>query len=420
MRRNIRAAAHDVEEAVGVVLRPRVKVVVRPQAGTGMRAHSEESEQLLCQELDGCGPRLQVRHWDKKGRVARSVSHILTPVAAAMGTTLLLNETNPYGTWTAVVEDDGRTVYLYLNPAGESHATSRAVWVRNLVPAPTQPDSNAMKNGQAPLLQAEACRHPDGLGPLKSEELDIVWFQEGNAVALFLDGQPEALIPPWSGMDGFFGYAAEAIGADVGTMPFPEDRAGLQARLDENLAFWTARSQGNFWSAYRDRMLAHYEAVYGPHRQYFAVTDRDYPPLAVVEFESHDEAVYVTLGMSGQHMPDVELYEEEPQNHVRSELVWSSPTADASAPGLLARVALYPWLASAYLGPGHLYRSGMDGTDRAYILFTQEFPIARPAPFDSDGYPVRFLYSFPVGDEWLQVARTRGTEHVLSKLRSNE
>ena len=337
-----------------------------------------------------------------------------------MGTKLLLNETNPYGTWTAVVEDDGRTVYLYLNPAGESHATSRAVWVRNLIPAPMAPDRAAMKGGCAPLFRAEACQHPGGLGPLKPDELDIVWFQEGNAVALFRDGKPEALIPPWSGMDGFFGYAAEAVGPDAGTVPFPEDRAGLQARLDENLAFWTARSAGNFWSSYRDQMIAHYEASYGPHKQYFAVTDRDYPPLAVVEFESHNEVVYASLGMSAQNVPDVELYEEEPGNHVRTELVWSSPAQDTSVPGLVARVALYPWLASAYLGPGHLYRTGMDGTDRAYVLFTPEFPIARPASFQSDGYPVRFLYTFAVGDEWLQVAKTRGTEHVLSKLRWSE
>ncbi len=334
------------------------------------------------------------------------------------GPTLLLNETNPYGTWSAVVEDDGRTVYLYLNPVGESGATSRAVWVRNHLPAPEDTDREAMQDGRAPLLKRSACRHPEGLGPLAPEELDVVWFQEGNAVALFVGGQPEALIPPWSGMDGFFGYAAQAVGADAGTVPFPEDRSGLQARLDENLAFWTARTERAFWSTFRDRMIAHYESVYGPHRQYYAVTDRDYPPLAVVEFELHDEAVYASLGMSAQNLPDVELYEEEPQRHVRTELIWSEPQADASLPGLLARVALYPWLGSAYLGPGHMYRTGMDGTDRAYVLFTPEFPIARPAEMSSDGYPVRFLYSFAIGDEWLPVAKAKGTEHVLSKLRS--
>lgn len=330
---------------------------------------------------------------------------------------VLLNDTNPYGTWSAVVEDDGRTIYLYLNPVGESGATSRAVWVRNLQAAPEETDRLAMREGRAPLLKAQACKHPQGLPTIDPSELDVVWFQEGNAVALMRDGKPEAMIPPWSGMDGFFGYAAEALAPDAGTVPFPEDRQGLDARLQENLDFWTQRSSGSHWANFRDSMLALYEKTYGPHQQYFAVTDRDYPPMAVAQFESHDEVIYATVGMSAQHIPDAELYEEEPQNHIRTELVWSSPVADSSLPGLVARVALYPWLASVYLGPGHIYSTGMDGTDRSHVLFTKEFPIARPEERSCDGYPVRFLYGFAVGEEWLPVVKTRGTEHVLAKLR---
>ena len=335
---------------------------------------------------------------------------------------ILLEEENPYGSYVAQLENDGRTIYLYLSPTGSPEEQPRAVWIRNLVAAPAETDREAMQVGMAPLYKKSACKHPDGLPPLTDDALDLVWFQEGNGVTLYHDGQIEAIIPPWSGKDGFFGYAREALSADIGTLPLPPQESEFYKRLEENLSFWNLRTQKGHWDNYRDRMLAHYEAALGPHLQYYAVTDRTYPPLAVVEFETSRGRVYTTLGMSNQNMPGVELAMENPRSHVRVEIITERRQAESFVPGLMGRMAVYPWLSGSWLGHGHLFESGLNEPFSDFVL-TDNFAGSSLDLMDSfqvDSYNLRFILALPISQDWVQAARLRGGEHILRKIREME
>jgi hypothetical protein len=59
---------------------------------------------------------------------------------------------NPYETLAAVVEDDGRTVYLYLYSVQDQERRFQPVWVANRLPAAEKPDQAAMREGIAPLM----------------------------------------------------------------------------------------------------------------------------------------------------------------------------------------------------------------------------------------------------------------------------
>ena len=48
----------------------------------------------------------------------------------------ILEEENPYGTLMVTLENDGRTLYLYMNSVNDPSFQPGAVWVRNLLPAP--------------------------------------------------------------------------------------------------------------------------------------------------------------------------------------------------------------------------------------------------------------------------------------------
>ena len=337
---------------------------------------------------------------------------------------ILLKEANPYGTRIATLENDGRTLYLYLSPPEDLPGDTRAVWVRNLLPAPEESDHGAMQAGQAPLLRREACAHPEGLAAPASDELDLVWFSEGTGVVLYRNGEAEAAIPPWSGRDGLQGYAREALAQDVGTLPLPPaSQQGFHDRLRENLEFWTARSQQTHWEAFRDRLLAHYEAAYGKHKTYYAVTDRDYPPLAVAEFEFEDGIMLATLGMSNQNMPGVEgnVAGDTPNTRMRAEILSYSPNKPDWLPGLLGRMAIFPWLAGTFFDHGHTYESGLEQAHSDFVL-TREFDrLHLTAPGElvlDERYPVNWLLAAPIPQEYFMVAKVRGIEHVLEKLYS--
>ena len=336
--------------------------------------------------------------------------------------TNLLQEANPYGTRIATLEDDGRTVYLYLSPPDDLPGETRAVWVRNLLAAPEDTDHEAMRSGQAPLLRRDACAHPAGLGPLVGEELDLVWFSEGTGVTLYRNGAVEATIPPWSGVDGLQGYAREAIAQDVGTLPLPpEQQQGFYDRLRENLDFWTERSQKSHGETFRDRLLAHYEATYGKHKTYYAVTDREYPPLAIAEFEVEDGWLCATVGMSNQNLPGIEASASEnpPESRMRVEILSYSPRKAEWLPGVLGRMAIFPWLAGVFFGHGHTYESGLEKEHSNFVL-TREFDrlmLPAPGPLVIDErYSVNWLLAAPIPQEYFMVAKVRGIEHVLEKL----
>ncbi|EMG08110.1 hypothetical protein LEP1GSC151_3993 [Leptospira interrogans serovar Grippotyphosa str. LT2186] len=87
---------------------------------------------------------------------------------------VIYQEANPYGTFTAYLEDDGRTVYLYLQAEQNPEFGIRSVWVCNRTEAPEKRSIEDLSNGLAPILLRtevnESKPHP------ALEEKDIYLF----------------------------------------------------------------------------------------------------------------------------------------------------------------------------------------------------------------------------------------------------
>ncbi len=340
--------------------------------------------------------------------------------ASASGIEIIFEEENPYGSLVASLENDGRTIYLYLNPTVDPSFQPRAVWIRNLVPAPEDTDREAMRQGVAPRIKKTVCKHPDGLPPITPEEVEFVWFQEGNGVALLLNGELEALLPPWSGSEGIFGYSKQSLGKDVGTIPFPVDSKVLEDRIQESQEFWKSRDNGKYWDAYKDRMLAHYEEVFGKHTNYFAVQSLKPPIAAVVEFQlGENDYVYATIGMSSQNMPGVESVMKDPQNHLRIELMTRRGDRPEWLPGIMGNLALHPWRSNNFFSHGHSYETGYASYEKSNILLTSKYSdrmIPAPGAMEVDGFPVSFLFAIPLDNEQMKELKEKGNRDYLEQL----
>ena len=332
---------------------------------------------------------------------------------------IILEEANPYETFAASVEDDGRTIYLYMHPLKDENQNPKAVWLRNLIAAPNDTDRESMKHGTAPCLKKSSCAHPEGQSTISRERLGILWFQEGNGVAIYVDEKLEAVIPPWSGRDGLFGYSAQCTSQDAGTLPLLETNKGLIGRVKENEDFWKKRNDTSYWSSFRDSLLNHYENTFGNHTNYFTLSDRKYPPLAIVEFEREDKIIYATLGMSYQNMPRVELEAKNPEEHLRSEIITARSSRTDWMPGLMGRIAIYPWLFNRWLGSGHTYESGLTQPYADFIM-TDDYEdcfLRKPGDFNFENKKVSFLLAIPIHQEDLLVVKVRGIPHVLKRIR---
>lgn len=188
----------------------------------------------------------------------------------------LLEEISPNGNVAAWVEADGAVCYFYLSRAGDADFKTRSVWVRNLTGAPTALDKERMRGGNPPLNPSGYCKYRAGQPAPKPGDLEVVWLPEGNGAGLYEKGDLIAVIPPWSGQDGFHGFARDCFGDGPLAWEFGPDNL-LIPRLREAKNFWAAWGQNEPWPDVQSALIEAYEEALGAHSNYYAIDGGYWP-----------------------------------------------------------------------------------------------------------------------------------------------
>ncbi len=119
---------------------------------------------------------------------------------------VLMQQTSPYGTRRASLLRSESDVYLYVEDLVDAEpSTASVVWVANHRPAPPAAPSRhrrVRRRAWAPGGPGTrtAARH-------SIRTAHLVWFEEGDGVALVDDQGALAVVPGWAGRDDFYGYA---------------------------------------------------------------------------------------------------------------------------------------------------------------------------------------------------------------------
>ncbi len=325
----------------------------------------------------------------------------------------VLTDTNPYGSRTLVVEGDEASSVAYLcDPHGVVHG---AVWLANHIPAPAAVDPRRLTSGLPPVMPRAGTRHPGGRPPLDPARLEVLWFEEGDGVALFEDGAPLAVIPGWADMEhGLPGYARDAIGETPFAWSLEEAMEGLGPRIARARAYWAWRRTEGAWESYLRYVLAHLDATVGPAGRYWDVSDGGLPAVGVTErpaVPGRDYAVLSTVGMSCQRMPQVEQYLDRPDAYARVELAFATRGDPRDAARLFLWLARYPWRSVTWLGHGHTARWYHDqagfpvpGGYSGVLMLTGLGHLPDPSGLAFGGDSVRWLWLVPVTDAELGAA----------------
>lgn len=335
---------------------------------------------------------------------------------------VLLEETSPFGNLQAFVEADSRTVYFYLWGGSESEFGTRSVWVRNLSAAPSGLDVAAMREGNPPLNPAAHCRETAaGLLP-DQDRLRVVWLPEGNGTALLEGDELLAIIPPWSGEDGFHGYAAGARGEGPLAWGLENDNA-MVGRVKAAQAYWSRWDDPSFWPQSQQAMMDCFEKALGEATNYYAIDNNQWPPKALLRFISPERTVLSTLGLSLLAQPNVERATADPAGLRRIELGavlpshWSDAAVMKMAAYLSGQSAL-PWRRFTWLGPGHTIPCDAwdsDAFDHALLSTTHQSTVDCRLPHQF-GDPVSILWLIPITAQEREQAITSGSEALWSKL----
>lgn len=314
--------------------------------------------------------------------------------------TVILFENSPDGSLDAIVQHDQRTVYLYLN-GREGNFGTRACWVRNLVSAPLEFSQTDLRQGIPPVLPRFVINHPHGRSLPSASDLRLVWLEEGNGVALFERDSLLAVIPPWSGSEGFHGYARDCLNENEVCWPLPQLPA-LAQRIQRAAEFWQSWQTGNPFAQLQADLIPKYHARYGASGQSFEVDRDHWPPLMIYRFDSATSSRLITLGMSLRPQPNVELSQDRPASLRRIELgIEFRPGTLLDSPEqaleLLAGQARYPWRKWSWLGHGHIAKLTRGDKPTINLLFVSErSQRGELSRFRDD--PVNLLWIVPITD----------------------
>jgi hypothetical protein len=340
----------------------------------------------------------------------------------------LLEEFSPNGNIYAVVEQDENTCYFYLHGGKSGNFGLKSCWVRNLGPAPRTLDTSAMRKGIPPMLPRAFCKHSRGGARLDPATLSVVWAEEGDAAALFESGQIIAVIPSWSGQNGFHGYARDCIGESPLCWELGTRESNVQfERYDKAAECWKAWADKRVWPDFQDRMVNAIEQRFGKHSNYYAIDGGKWPPKALLRIPCQDSVLLITVGMALRPQPQVELHYENPELHRRIELAVSLD--NRSFTDAFDRVASYisgqsdyPWSFYTFLGDGHTMPADafaqISGNTLPYALLQLhprgERPVGLPI-FRED--PINLLWVTPVSDRERTFAQENGSTKLADRLR---
>lgn len=293
---------------------------------------------------------------------------------------VLYQEANPYGSFTAFLEDDGRTIYLYLQSHNNPEWKMKSLWIRNLIDAPKERNPDDFQTGLAPILIESEVYHAKAMPSLTEEEIHFIWAEEGDAVALFVGDELYAYLPPWSGIKGIQGYAKEAKENAITASPLGDSDHGVIAeRVKLSRKFWEAATEKDHWKKVQSLRLGFLEEKLGKHYQYWSADGGTYPSLGIASFYPKDFPgikVFSTIGMSAQNQPSVELYHKQFEDFARIELVLAvklNPNEEDHTEQwvqhALGEMIKFPWNTGIWFGHSHTIQNPRKDPDQLYLDF---------------------------------------------------
>ncbi len=339
---------------------------------------------------------------------------------------VLFEEINPNGNIQAVVVQDDRVAYFYLEGSDEIEFETRYCWIRNLVEAPDVFDANYLKPGQTPLLPKSACAHVQGAEPLEQEPLEVTWFEEGNGAALFSGGELLAVIPPVADYADFVGYARDcieqtAICRELG----PSESSEMVKRVMAARDFWESwESEGSPWDGLPERCVDAYVSQLGQYSNYFAIDGGYWPPKGMVRIPIQGAGIFLSVGMCLRPQPGVEPGKSNPFRRIELGFCMEAQTENLlpEAPGFVSAQTGVPWefyqpLRPFQTLPCHAIPGPPGGPAFSHMLLVprpRNSPHIKLPNFLEDG--VAMLWMVPITDREKAFAEKNGGEILAQRL----
>lgn len=361
---------------------------------------------------------------------------------------MILSDTSPYGSRRLVIETDGVSTVGYLRDA--QGTIVGAVWIANHQAAAAELDTDRLRAGLPPTMPAERTTHPAGRDRLDPSTLEVVWFEEGDGVAVLEAGEPLCVIPVWSDMNrGIPGYSRDTTAQTPFAFPLQEEIDEFTDRIEHSREHWRWQASPDSWARFQQAGLGHLLSRLGPGGHYWHDVGRQWrgdpadgeqgvarsPLIGVSERPARGDRTYSvlsTLGMSSQRMPTVELYQDDVSQHTRIELAVATTLPSRRAGSIFPWLAPYPWRSITWFAPGDVVKwydtaatFPLGSRWEGVLLLDDPSRLSGPPAPDLSGFsfggdPVRWLWLVPITDEERLFAKEEGSNALIRRLAKEE
>ncbi|TPN88880.1 suppressor of fused domain protein [Aquimarina algicola] len=336
---------------------------------------------------------------------------------------ILLEQKSPCCPITAIVEQDNRVAHFYLWGPENSNFGVKSCWIRNLKDAPKALEIELMDKGIPPMLPKEFCKFQKGQEKLNKNDLDIVWTEEGDAAALLVKDEIIAIIPIWSGQNGFHGYAKDCLGQGDFAWELTESNVFIE-RIHKSKEYWNSwNDELNPFQILQPFILDTYDEIFGKHDQYFAIDGNEWPPKGLYLRKGEFKTIFATVGVSLLPMPVVEMYSENRLESNRIELgmicdsVFSENDIQQIAEWISGQTTI-PWGNITFLGEGHTIGFiPLHSTKYNSVLLTNRLDILpKPELGDYRESKINFFWMVPISENERNEIMKNGSEVILERL----
>jgi|GEM_PF-3336915 len=335
---------------------------------------------------------------------------------------ILLELENWHECRTAVLEYSNDTVYLYSYPHDEN-LDMKSLWVANTKKRLFSKGSikSDMDDGNPPYMPKEYCNGNAYIKDFKvKENWDLQWGLDQNSIAVLYKGNIVAIMPEWSGVNGFWGYSIGTLKETPIAWPLVSVNEQIN-RFNKEKVFLDSWSETK-WISFQENLLSKYDNYLSGQSRYFAADSGKWPPLGIHYCKASGSELIATVGMSILPMPLLGMHQENTADYRNIELAIICHNVEQAMPlaSYLSGQATYPWHFGSHFAHGHTIpcaELAEAGSKMSFMLIAENtsfLPNIEIKPFD--GTKVRLLYMIPIHESEKRYAEANSSSDLLKKL----
>lgn len=349
---------------------------------------------------------------------------------------ILLESASPNCPLYVVVQECKYSTYMYLlktkaedEEQERSYSIICTAWVRNHIEDySNEVDLSVSQDGYSPIVPGLLCNHPQGKTSLNPEDLECIWFEDGNGAALLEKNEILCIISSWTGKN-FPAYSKDCIKENSLATPLTEDNVLIKVvrKAQEFREF--ILTEGPLESLVDER----YELLenhFGKCVNSYKI--ETYKPLLgrVLRFEQGDTTYLLTFSTSLVMQPTVELYSDSPEDFRRVEFGLAIKTNELNKSteqilNFFSMIIMMPWDNISWIGHGHttecfkVFSSNNLFPYGVFINSRKEQTLPQINFPDFRGDHVNLLWITPITQEEFNFLKDNGVEEFLKKSHLN-